>query len=142
MYLPTTTDLRIVTVLDRGLPNKERVVFRSYASVNLQNYIVGLGVTTDDVLVTPLSGYIYYFEDVVVPTQSWIIMYTGSGQKQVSTIPNTHEVAFTYHWGSASVLFTELGVVPILFRVSEMNFPDRPQPTLKAPAALNLPARR
>jgi hypothetical protein len=142
VYLPTTIDLRLLTVLDRGLPNKERVVFRSYAAVNLQNYIVGLGVTTDDVLVTPLSGYIYYFEDVVVPAQSWIIVYTGSGQKQVSTMPEPHEIAFTYHWGSPSVLFTEPGVVPILFRVSEMNFPDRPPHALKAPAAHNVPALR
>jgi hypothetical protein len=133
MFLPPTTGLSIRGVADRGIPNHERIIIYSFSPVNLQNFILGIGYTRDDRLVTPLPGYVYYFNDVIVPEASWIVIYTGSGQTQVSKLPPNNEVAFIYHWGSPSVLFEQPGVVPILFRVSEMSFPAAPAQALKLP---------
>ena len=135
MFLPTTTALRIITVLDRGVPNRECIAMRTYEEINLQNYILGLGVTGDNVLATALNGYVYYFVDVLVPMGSWVFVLTGSGQTRVSTVPPVNDIAFTYYWGSPTVLFAQPEVVPLLFRVCEMNFPDSPKPTLPAPQA-------
>jgi hypothetical protein len=132
MFLPLTTPLSIRSVADRGVPNSERILIYSLGSINLQNFIVGIGYTGDNQLVTPIPGYVYYFDDIVVPEFSWIVIYTGPGQKQVSKLPSTGEIAFTYHWGSPNVLFQQPGIVPILFRISELNFPPEAPPALKA----------
>jgi hypothetical protein len=134
MFLPNTSQLSIRGVADRGVPNRERIILYNFAAVNLQNFIMGIGHTTDDQLVTPFFGYVYYFDDIVIPAKSWVIVYTGPGQHQVSKLPPNDEIAFIYHWGLNSVLFQQREVVPILFRISEMNFPLREQPALAGPS--------
>ena len=132
MLLPPTTALSIRGVADPGVPNSERILLYSFAPINLQNFILGVGYTTDNQLVSPLPGFIYYFNDIIVPESSWIVIYTGPGQTQVSRIPPNNEIAFIYHWGNPSVLFHQPGIVPILFRVSEMNFATLMSPALKS----------
>jgi hypothetical protein len=109
MFLPTTTALRIITVLDRGAPNKECIVLRTYEPINLQNYVMGLGVTGDNVTATPLNGYIYYFADALVPTGSWVFVYTGPGQAQVSSIPAGSDIAFTLPLGPPVSVICSIG---------------------------------
>ncbi len=135
MFLPPTSELSLRGVADRGIPNRERILIYSLSVTDLQNFILGIGYTADDRLVTPFRGYVYYFDDMVVPAQSWIVVYTGSGQTQVSKLPPPgNDIAFIYHWGLPSVVFQQMEVVPILFRVSEMNFPSREQPALTEPS--------
>jgi hypothetical protein len=135
MFLPPTSDLSLRGVADRGIPNRERILIYSFSVIDLQNFILGIGYTADDRVVTPFRQYVYYFDDVVVPAQSWIVVYTGPGQTQVSKLPPPgNEIAFIYHWGLSSVVFQQTEVVPILFRVSEMNFASREQPTLTEPS--------
>ena len=130
MLLPPTSDLSVRGVADRGIANKERILLYSFSEINLQNFILGIGFTTDDKFVTPFRQYAYYFDDILVPAQSWIVVYTGAGQTQVSKLPPTNEIAFIYHWGLLSVVFQQAEVVPILFRISEMTFALREQLTL------------
>lgn len=135
MFLPSTSELSLRGVADRGIPNRERILIYSFSATNLQNFTLGIGSTTDDQLVTPFSGYVYYFNDILIPALSWIIVYTGSGQAQVSKLPPPHnDIAFIYHWGLPSVIFQQTNVVPILFRISEMNFPPRELPALTPPS--------
>jgi hypothetical protein len=139
LYLPPTSDLILRDVADRGIPNKERILIYSLSGVDLLNFILGIGYTADDKFVKPFPQYVYYFEDIVVPAQSWIVVYTGPGQTQVSKLPPPgNEIAFIYHWGLPSVVFQQTGVVPILFRISEMNFASREQPALTEPTRGNL----
>jgi hypothetical protein len=134
MFLPPTSDLSLRGVADRGIPNRERILIYSFSVIDLQNFILGIGYTADDRVVTPLRQYVYYFDDVVVPAQSWVVVYTGPGQTQVSKLPPPgNEIAFIYHWGLPSVVFQQTEVVPILFRISEMNFASREQPALTEP---------
>jgi hypothetical protein len=142
MFLPPTSDLSLRGVADRGIPNKERILIYSFSAIDLQNFILGIGYTADDKNVTPFRQYVYYFEDIVVPAQSWIVVYTGPGQTQVSKLPPPgSDIAFIYHWGLPSVVFQQTEVVPILFRVSEMNFPPREQPFLMEPfQSMNKPS--
>jgi len=130
MLLPYITEVRLVGVLDRGQPNRERVLIQPLVATNLQNFVLGVGLTNDNVNVTPLSGFIYYFDNVIVEPASWVVVYTGAGTTQISRIPTTHEIAYSYHWGNSTVLFEHPNVVPVLFRISEMRFSDAVQPAL------------
>jgi hypothetical protein len=134
MFLPYITEVRLVGVLDRGQPNRERILIRPLVVTNLQNFVLGIGITNDNINITPLSGFIYYFDNVIVEPASWVVVYTSGGTTQISKIPTTHEIAYSYHWGNSTVLFAQPNVVPVLFRVSEMSFPDAVQPVLPAPA--------
>jgi hypothetical protein len=134
MFLPLTSDLIVNSVADRGIPNKERILLYSFSVIDLQNFILGIGYTADGRFVTPFRQYVYYFEDIVVPAKSWIFVYTGLGQKEVSKLPPpADEIVFIYHWGLPSVVFQQPEVVPILFRISEMNFAPKEQPLLSKP---------
>jgi hypothetical protein len=133
MFLPPNSDLSVRGVADRGIPNKERILIYSFSVIDLQNFILGIGYTADDRFVTPFRQHVYYFDDIIIPAQSWIVVYTGPGQSQVSKLPPGNEVAFIYHWGLPSVVFRQTEVVPILFRVSEISFAPREQPALTEP---------
>jgi hypothetical protein len=134
LVLPPTSDLSLRGVADRGIPNKERILIYSFSAIDLLNFILGIGYTVDDKFVTPFPQYVYYFDDIIVPANSWIVVYTGPGQTQVSKLPPPgNDIAFIYHWGLASVVFRQPEVVPVLFRISEMNFAPKEQPALMEP---------
>jgi hypothetical protein len=100
MFLPPISELSLRGVADRGIPNRERILIYSFSVTDLQNFILGIGYTADDRVVTPFRQYVYYFDDIVVPAQSWIVVYTGPGQTQVSRLPVPgNDIAFIYHWG-------------------------------------------
>jgi len=134
LVLPPTSDLSLRGAVDRGIPNKERILIYSFSVIDLMNFILGIGYTVDNKFVTPIRQYMYYFDDVIVPANSWIVVYTGPGQTQVSRLPPPgNDIAFIYHWGLPSVVFQQPEVVPILFRISEMNFAPKEQPLLSEP---------
>jgi hypothetical protein len=139
MFLPYITEVRLVGVMDRGQPNRERVLIQPLVATNLQNFVLGIGLTNDNVSITPLSGFIYYFDNVIVEPGSWVVVYTGAGTTQISRIPTTHEIAYSYHWGNSTILFEHPNVVPVLFRVSEMGFADALQAALPSAATPTQP---
>jgi hypothetical protein len=134
LVLPPTSDLSLRGAADRGIPNKERILIYSFPEINLMNFILGIGYTAGGEFVTPFRQYVYYFDSVIVPANSWIVVYTGAGQTQVSRLPPPgNDIAFIYHWGLPAVVFQQPEVVPILFRISEMNFAPKEQPFLFEP---------
>ncbi|HEY2799900.1 MAG TPA: hypothetical protein VGI85_04855 [Chthoniobacterales bacterium] len=129
MFLPPVIELSLFGVADRGQPNRERVILKANTSVNLQYFMLGAGISTDNEFVRPFNNSIYYFDDLVVAAGAWIIVYTGAGQKKISQIPPQNEVAMIYHWGCQTVLFHRHDLVPMLFRVAEVTF-ERVYPTV------------
>ena len=139
MIIPVIDEVQVIGVADRGVPNKERVLLRPLVSTNLQNFVLAVGYPDSDFeRIIPIRDFVYFFDNVVVEASSWVAVYTGPGQTEVSRMPTTLEKAYSYHWGHKSLLFAKPEIIPVLFRVAAMGFAQSDLPgwqTLALPAA-------
>ncbi len=89
MIIPTVYNIQTIGVGDRGVPNKERIVLRAMDEFNLQNFVVGIGIpaSAEQSTILPIPNYIYYFDDIVVPKYSWVVIYTGPGKPRSRNCP-------------------------------------------------------
>ena len=123
MNIPVIEELQVVGVADRGIANKERILLRPLISMNLQNFVLTLGVVAENATkILPLPNFVFFFEDIVVEAMSWVVVYTGPGESEVSRLPTTFEKAYSYHWGNSSTLFAGPLVLPVLFRITAIGF--------------------
>jgi hypothetical protein len=145
MTIPVISELQLIGVADRGVPNKERVLLRPVIALNLQNFILTVGLSDARATrILPVNNFIFYFEDIVVEPMSWVAVYTGPGQSEESRLPTTLEKAYSYHWGHNSVLFSDPKVLPVLFQVAAIGFaradlPGWQQPQLAFPMLTEQP---
>ena len=121
MLLDQVTELRIIDVLHRGIPNKECVAIYVEESVNIARYGLMLGISTYSILVedmaTPVRDHFFWFGEGVVKQGDWIFVYTGSGTNTTSSIDDGANSQFTLYWGRPATLFYNSNVVPVLFRM-------------------------
>ncbi len=107
--------LRLVSVLDRGVPNKERVLISVVRNVDLKYYVlVDATQVTGGVIPGSLSAY--WFPTKQVREGDTIVVYTGSGQANVSPQANGKTVHF-YYWGRPQTVFTAPSRAAVLFEV-------------------------
>ena len=56
-FLRTIDDIALVGTYERGVPNAERITYRTQRDVNLAEYIVCLAAANPDGTVTPACNY-------------------------------------------------------------------------------------
>ncbi len=79
--------LKIVTIADRGIPNKERLHLNVLAQANLSFYVV-LGTTKiSPTLVSTAPKYFHWWSDYAVNAGDSVILYTRSGLHTVNVRP-------------------------------------------------------
>ncbi len=114
-------ELSVVSVLDRGVPNKECIAIQAEQAINLGQYGVMLGQHAGDNSVFPFQDNMFWFGDGMISEGDWVFIYTGSGT------PNKHKALDNVHhtyglfWGRANTLFADSNVVPLLFRVDAVD---------------------
>ena len=126
LNLDNIEELDLVGVADRGVPNKERIIMRPRWEIeNLQGYIVGLGIvdSTNPLSLTPLANFAFFFTECCPELNSWIVLYTGKGEPQVTELPTTGQRAYTFFWGYDRVLFKHPLIIPVVLRVAGMEHP-------------------
>ena len=134
MIVSGITELYLFGVFERGIPNKERIVFRAMDIVSLGQYGIMLGVRTSSEFAVPIKDNLFWFGDGVIRPGDWLFVYTGPGRPQVNEVPNSDERMFTLHWDRKSVILKNENVVPILFRVEAVIVEKSPthRPELKS----------
>lgn len=130
MILPTITELTIIGVADRGVPNRERILLRPAEAVNLQAFFITLGVRAEQPgMIRPLHDHVFWFPEEIVSPPSWIVVYTGPGSPGKSTIPESGQPAYTFHWGKQQTVLNDANIVPVLFGLGSVLVPSvEPQP--------------
>jgi hypothetical protein len=110
-------ELEIWGVYDRGLPNRERIVIRTKAPVSLGDYIMFLGVPGEGQTAWPLIDHVYWFgpENLVIPM--WVFVYTGTGQRLISSEEKTGEPALVLHWGKTRTVLHDPNIVPVIVSI-------------------------
>ena len=123
MIVNLITELSIVGVFDRGVPNQERIVIRVNEPVNLGQYGIMIGIRAWSGFGIPIRDNFLWFGDGIVNRGDWIFIYTGPGKAQTTPLPNTQERLFSIHWGRQNTFLNSNDLVPILFRVDAVQVP-------------------
>lgn len=130
MIVGTMTELAVVTVLDRGVPNKESIAIKVLERVNLGQYGIMLGIYAQSGMATPFRDNLFWFGDGFVEQGDWIFVETGEGEPRKSKDAEQHNI-YTVFWNRPITLFARSNVVPMLFRVDAVDVlepeSDRPQ---------------
>jgi hypothetical protein len=125
--IPTITEIRLVDVLERGVPNKERIALKVEATIDIGSYALVLGVRAPGgAFITPIPDSMFWFGSATVNANDWIFVYTGSGTP--SKVPPAGDVGNVYiiHWGRPHTVFHDPQIVPALWRISGLLFPPPP----------------
>jgi len=98
--------LKIVTIVDRGIPNKERLHLSVLAQANL-SFCVVLGTTKiSPTVISTAVKYFHWWSDYSVNAGDNVILYTGAGTHTVSVRPGGGRDHFFY-WGLPNVIWGE-----------------------------------
>lgn len=128
MILPTVFELAMVGVVDRGVPNRERIVLRPTENVNLHAFFLTLAVRAMNGMVQPLQDNVFWFPELVVTPPSWVVVYTGPGTQQKTVMPDSHQLAHTLHWGKMHTVFDHPDIVPVVFALGAILLPAPSHP--------------
>lgn len=135
MIVSDVTDLQIVTVMDRGLPNKECIAIQAINPVNLGQYGIMLGGYSQHRSAVPYIDHLFWFGDGIVNAGDWLFVYTGTGTATKSKTVDHRNDVFSLYWGKRTTVFADSIVVPILFKVDAVDVLEPPdnQPQLPQP---------
>ncbi|MBI2996948.1 MAG: hypothetical protein HYY46_00605 [Deltaproteobacteria bacterium] len=126
MIVGSITELSIIGVYDRGVPNQERVVLYANQTLDVGQYGLMVGIRAAQNSAFPIRDNLLWFGDGILNDGDWIFIYTGPGKAKVTTIPNTNARLFSVHWGREQTILGDPDIVPILFRVDAVCIPDEP----------------
>ena len=103
-----------------------------HMGMNLQGLVISIGILGQDEtggwLITPVRDMLFQFTQLYADAESWVVVYTGKGTPQVTRLPTTLETAYSFHWGRETVIFTDPRIVPVVYRLGGIEFPEPPRP--------------
>ena len=122
MIVGLITELSVVGVYERGVPNQERIVIVANELVEMGRFGVLLGLRQQS-SAFPIRDNFYWFGEGTVNKGDWIYLYTGPGATRTIELPGTTEKVYSLHWGRDRTVLDHQELVPILFRVDAVNIP-------------------
>jgi hypothetical protein len=75
--LSTISELTLVGVADRGVPNKERIVLRPMETVNVGEFALIVGVISTENGFFPLPDLFFWPGNIEISPPSWLYVYTA-----------------------------------------------------------------
>lgn len=140
MILPILTELQMLGVFERGVPNAERIVMKALVDISLAQYGVLLAHRKGNTLEspsTPINDQLLWMTDRQVKAGTTIFVYTGPGEFKVTNVNGTTNPAVVVHWNKSTTIFANPFIVPVVFRIGAIySFPvpeNRPQQPLLTP---------
>lgn len=125
MIVAGLTEITVIEVYDRGIPNKERILISINEKVNMGQYGLMLGVSSISKFAIPIRDNLLWFGDVELQEGDFVYVYTGSGEARVNEFPDGKNL-YTVHWGKPQTILARSEIVPILFRVDAVDVADLP----------------
>lgn len=107
-------ELQIIGVWDRGVPNQERIAIKATQETDLSNYLLFLGVPLGQQFAFPLNEDLFWFGKEIIVPPTWVIVYTGPGERKITTMRDSREPALVLHWGKKTTILGHPNVVPVL----------------------------
>jgi len=115
LRLPDITELTLFGVYSAGVPNEERIVLKTNVGINIGQFAVMVAWGTTDGGAIPLPNLSLWLGDQHLDANTWILIYTGQGTRQIGKFGDTNETYVTMHWGNQQTLFSGANLIPVLF---------------------------
>jgi hypothetical protein len=131
MIVSDITELSIITVLERGVPNEECIAIIADERINLGQYGIMLGVSTQLKAAIPFRDHLFWFGDGFIEKGDWLFVYTGMGEARKSITNDGNNSIYTVFWGKQKTVFADSNVVPLLFRVDAVDVLSPPENQLQ-----------
>ena len=109
--------LKVVRIVDRGIPNKERLHLSVQASTNLNFYAVFHTVYVGPSTIESTPKHAYWFGSHFVKAGDYVILYTNVGKDMVQLRKDGFNNHF-FHWGLRQVLFAGTEECAVLLELS------------------------
>lgn len=97
--------LTILDVVDRGIPNKERIPIKVNADYYLGSIWIGVGIYNGNDRIFPLNDNIMWLGAGWVKAGDWVFIYTGRGAPKTDKLPNSENSIYTVFWNRSTVVF-------------------------------------
>jgi hypothetical protein len=133
MNYEPVTELRLVTVLNRGVPNQECVALNVMQSIDMGKYALIVAYQQSDGTAHPYRDQFFWFGHGTVQAGDWIFLYTGEGSPRVTEQISGIGKSYAVHWGRTTTMFANSAVVPILIRVDALTVCYAPADVPQAP---------
>ncbi len=121
MIVPTTPELSVITILDRGVPNSECIAISVLESTDLGQYGIMIGHFAPSNLALPFQDHLFWFGDGLVKAGDWIFVNTGAGEPRLSKTSDQKNDIYTVFWKKAKTVFANSNIVPILFKIDSVD---------------------
>ena len=112
--------LEIISVVDRGVPNHERVNLRVNSRVFLGEYFIYAGISLPNDRALPLANVSLWLGEDTIDAGSWVVIYTGPGESKLTTqMKDTKEPVIVLHWNYPTTIFQGQTIVPVLIKIDK-----------------------
>jgi hypothetical protein len=111
------SELSIVHLSDPGVPNAERIALRPTQAVNLEDYLLLIGLRPEGMGLIPQHAY--YFGPKIVQPPSWVLVYTGTGTNR-SEVAANGEVLHLFFMNRPQVLLGK-GIAAGIVRIAAVS---------------------
>lgn len=105
MILPPIAEISRIRILDRGVANKERIAIKFSLPSDLGAFCLVCGTTNFSGGIVPSRNHLFILPDEEVEADTWVIVYTGVGERRWTTLRNSGSLALVLHWGRKKTLF-------------------------------------
>ncbi len=120
MIISDITEMTLMTVLKRGVPNEECIAIQINENINLGQYGIMLGVYSKQNGAYPVNDNLFWFGDACINKDDWVFIYTGIGEPSKVIMPDESNT-FSIFWGKPKTIFADTNVVPLLFRIDAVD---------------------
>jgi hypothetical protein len=117
MIIPPIPELKIIGVVDPGIPNQERIIFQPVEAVNTAQFVVCVGHKSGKNWQI-LDNLCCWLGEAMLKPPTWFVLYTGMGKASVLT-DNLGNPIHVRYWGQGKVLFdpNRPDIAPVIVRV-------------------------
>ncbi|MCH8041398.1 MAG: hypothetical protein IH977_13805 [Nitrospinae bacterium] len=127
MIVNQVSELTIVDVLNRAVPNRECIALSAEESVNLGQFGIMLGLYSPQNGAIPFLDHLFWFGNGFIKRGDWLFVYTGSGTPVTTKGSDGFSKVYSIYWGKPNTVFANTNIVPILFRVDAVNLFPPPE---------------
>jgi hypothetical protein len=114
-------------VLDRGVPNMERVALRATQDIDVRYHGIVVGVKLASGTAIPLNDNFFWLGVLNLRPDDWIFVYTRGGHpKEAPITERPTSKLYSLFWARPTVLFQSPDVVPILIRMDPVQVGNIP----------------
>jgi hypothetical protein len=116
--------LKIIQIVDRGVPGRECVHLAAQVSVNLNFYVVFDTARIGDGLISQFPRNAYWFQHQAVEPGDNVILYTGPGTNSFAKREGGG-TTYSFHWGLNTTIWSEPSSCAVLLEVSRWETSPR-----------------